>query len=172
LNAVTTDRHPESPRKPWYREPWPWLVMAGPAIVVVAGVATAIIAFSGADGLVADDYYKQGLGINRDIARDQVAQDLDIAGDLRVLPGLVRVTLRARGALPDRVTLRFVHPTRADEDRIVYPARSVAGGDWEAPMKALAPVRWRAIVETAQWRVAARIDTASSEAAALSPGVR
>jgi len=28
--------------KPWYREPWPWLLMAGPATV-----------------LVAEDYYKQ-----------------------------------------------------------------------------------------------------------------
>ena len=46
-----------SPRKPWYREPWPWIIMAGPATVVVAGVATAVIAFRGADGLVADDYY-------------------------------------------------------------------------------------------------------------------
>mgnify|MGYP000916835605 FL=1 len=52
---------PESaPAKPWYREPWPWLLMSGPGLVVIAGVVTAWIAFSGADGLVADDYYKQG----------------------------------------------------------------------------------------------------------------
>ncbi|HRJ64128.1 MAG TPA: FixH family protein, partial [Brevundimonas sp.] len=44
--------------------------MSGPGLVVIAGVVTAWIAFSGADGLVADDYYKQGLGINRTIARD------------------------------------------------------------------------------------------------------
>ena len=50
--------------------------MAGPGLVVVAGIATAVIAFRGADGLVADDYYKQGLGINRQIARDQAARDL------------------------------------------------------------------------------------------------
>ena len=29
---------------PWYREPWPWLLMAGPAAVVVAGLITAWIA--------------------------------------------------------------------------------------------------------------------------------
>ena len=27
--------------QPWYREPWPWILMAGPAIVVVAIFAVA-----------------------------------------------------------------------------------------------------------------------------------
>ena len=53
--------------KPWYREPWPWILMAGPAAVVVAGTVTAYIAFSGADRLVAEDYYKRGVEINRTI---------------------------------------------------------------------------------------------------------
>ena len=41
--------------KPWYREPWPWIVMSGPAIVVVAGIYTAFLAFSTSDTLVAKD---------------------------------------------------------------------------------------------------------------------
>lgn len=146
--------------------------MSGPAIVVVAGIATAIIAFRSADGLVADDYYKQGLAINRDIARDQAAQDLGIAGDVRLLPGLVRVTLRSTSALPDRVTLRFAHPSRASEDRVLHLART-PGGTWDAPMPALPAGHWRAIVETARWRVATLIDTKNAaQAAELSPGVR
>ena len=32
--------------KPWYREPWPWLLMAGPAIVVVACIITIYLAFT------------------------------------------------------------------------------------------------------------------------------
>lgn len=39
---------------PWYRHRWPWLLMAGPAVVVVAGVFTAWLAISRADALVAD----------------------------------------------------------------------------------------------------------------------
>ena len=30
----------------WYRHPWPWLLMAGPAIVVVAGLYTLFLAVS------------------------------------------------------------------------------------------------------------------------------
>jgi hypothetical protein len=54
--------------KPWYREPWPWLLMAGPAAVIVAGVITTWIAFSTFDGLVAEDYYRRGLNINATLA--------------------------------------------------------------------------------------------------------
>ena len=171
MNAVTADPARPAPRKPWYREPWPWLLMSGPAIVVVAGIATAIVAFRGADGLVADDYYKQGLAINREIARDEAARTMGIAGDIRLQAGRARVSLRANAALPDRVTLRLVHPARASEDRVVYLART-ADGLWEAPLPDLTAGRWRAIVETAQWRVAAQVDIHSIEAAALSPGVR
>jgi hypothetical protein len=39
---------------PWYRHRWPWLLMLGPAIVVVAGIATAAIAVATADTLVSD----------------------------------------------------------------------------------------------------------------------
>ena len=168
---MTATRQAEAPRKPWYREPWPWFLMAGPGLVVVAAIATAVIAFRGADGLVADDYYKQGLGINRQLARDQAARDLALAGELRLLPGAVRVTLHATSALPDRITVRFAHHSRASEDRVVHPARN-AQGAWEAPLGDLPAGRWRAIVETAQWRVSAQIDTRTAQAAELSPGVR
>ena len=39
---------------PWYRHRWPWFLMSGPAIVVVAGVITTIIAVRTADPIVAN----------------------------------------------------------------------------------------------------------------------
>ena len=39
---------------PWYREPWPWLLMLGPLIVIIAGVITAYLAVVTSDGLVED----------------------------------------------------------------------------------------------------------------------
>ena len=38
-----------SPRRVWWREPMMWLVVGGPATVVVAALATAVIAIRGAD---------------------------------------------------------------------------------------------------------------------------
>ena len=45
---------PESPAPivPWWRVGMVWLVLAGPAIVVAAGVATAVIAVRNADPVV------------------------------------------------------------------------------------------------------------------------
>lgn len=46
---------PSSPRplpvaaSPWWRERFMWLVLGGPALVVVAGLATAFVASRGAD---------------------------------------------------------------------------------------------------------------------------
>jgi hypothetical protein len=37
------------PRLPWWRVPMVWLVIAGPAVVVLAGIATTVIAVRGAD---------------------------------------------------------------------------------------------------------------------------
>lgn len=45
---------PQAPttEAPWWRHPMVWLVIGGPAIVVVAAVATAVIAIRGADPVV------------------------------------------------------------------------------------------------------------------------
>src|SRR5690606_30434138 len=74
---------PQRASKPWYREPWPWFLIAGPAVVVLAGVITTVLAVRSSDGVVADDYYKQGLGINRTLERDARAQALGIAATVQ-----------------------------------------------------------------------------------------
>ena len=32
------------PPRPWYREPWPWILMAGPAAALVACLVTVYLA--------------------------------------------------------------------------------------------------------------------------------
>ena len=56
--------------QPWYREPWPWILAAGPVAVILAGIVTVWLAIKSNDGLVADDYYKQGLEVNQVIQRE------------------------------------------------------------------------------------------------------
>jgi hypothetical protein len=35
---------------PWYKHLWPWLLMSGPAVVVVASLVSAVIAFRSFEG--------------------------------------------------------------------------------------------------------------------------
>lgn len=61
-SAVKSQEAP--PSLPWWRYGMVWMVIAGPAIVVVAGFITLWIAISRPDPVVDDDYYQRGLNIN------------------------------------------------------------------------------------------------------------
>lgn len=49
--------------QPWYKEPWPWILMAGPAIVMVACIYTIYLAFNHFDEPLIGGAYKRGLQI-------------------------------------------------------------------------------------------------------------
>ncbi|MGC1174712.1 FixH family protein [Polaromonas sp.] len=53
---------------PWWKHGHVWLLIAGPAAVVVAAFATAWIAVSNPDPVVAEDYYRRGVEINKTLA--------------------------------------------------------------------------------------------------------
>lgn len=93
--------------------------MAGPAAVIVAGFFTMALAFRTEDGLVADDYYKQGLAINRVLRRDERARELDLKAVVSFSDARVRVVLRDRKEAAPELRLRLVHPTRGGRDRSV-----------------------------------------------------
>jgi hypothetical protein len=137
---------------PWYREPWPWILMAGPAAVLVAGAATIWIAFSTADGLVADDYYKRGLAINQVLAREDNARRLGVRARIEAGHGRLRVALA--GAAPEAIFAQLAHATRAGLDQRLRLARA-APGVYEAELPPLAAGRWRIVLEDPrrEWRV-------------------
>jgi hypothetical protein len=140
-------------RTPWYRERWPWLLMLGPAIVVVAGFATLWIALRSDDGVVADDYYKRGLAINQTLDRANRGAALVLGGTLDVaVDGNVAATLRARSALPPVVRLRVIHPTRAGLDHAADLVVAV-DGVYRGRLDGLSAGRWMIVVETPEWRL-------------------
>lgn len=136
----------------WYRNRWPWLLMLGPAVVLVAGVITTWIAFASADGLVAEDYYRQGLGINKVLAREEAARALGIAADLEIDSGMLRV--RLRGQAPQALFVHMAHATREGHDQRLRLTPAGAGV-YEAPLPALPAGRWHMVIEDPQatWRI-------------------
>ncbi len=140
---------------PWYREPWPWLLMAGPAIVVVAGFITLALAIRSADGLVADDYYKQGKAINMTLTRDARARELGYRAQL-ALSAEGRVALKFEDATPNLKSLKLTlhHPTRAGFDREILLARAV-DNCYTAAMPPIDASRWSMTLsdEANTWRL-------------------
>src|SRR3954466_14141519 len=141
---------------PWYRQLWPWLLISGPATVLIAGVITMWLAFSTADGLVADDYYKQGLAINKRLAREEVARELGITASVAL--GRDRIHVDVKGAAPEVLFVHLAHATRAGHDmrlRLI----PVSPGAYEADIADLPRGHWRVVIEDARgtWRIAREV---------------
>lgn len=145
------------PRLPWYREPWPWLLMAGPAVVVLAGAVTVWLAIRSADGLVADDYYKQGLAINQVLARVERAQALQLAAEVRISADQLEIGLRsgAEAELPPHVRATLSHATQTAQDRNLL-LQAVGGGVYRAVLDRMPTGRWQIALEdeAKTWRIA------------------
>lgn len=54
-----------TPSSPWWKFGHVWLVISGPAIVVVASFITFYLAAVGQDPVIEEDYYRKGIEINK-----------------------------------------------------------------------------------------------------------
>jgi len=143
---------------PWFRQAWPWFLVSLPATAVIAGFITLWLAVVSDDGLVADDYYKQGLALQQSIVRDHEAARLGLAAKLRFEGGQVMLNLSStETVLPPTVFLRLIHPTRPDMDRAI----SLVGdnGNYTASTDAL-DGRWQVLLEdeSRAWRLTGTIE--------------
>jgi hypothetical protein len=63
-----------SDTKPWWQYGHVWLIISGPAVVIVAGFVTLVIAIRVPDPVLAEDYYRRGLDINKTLAAEKAMQ--------------------------------------------------------------------------------------------------
>jgi hypothetical protein len=59
------DQSRATPPEPWWKFGHVWMVLAGPALVVVAGFVTLYLAVRMPDPVVSEDYYRKGIEINK-----------------------------------------------------------------------------------------------------------
>lgn len=148
--------------KPWYRQFWPWLLISLPLTAVVAGFTTLFIAMDDPDGLVADDYYKAGLAINRTLERQNEARRSGIGarGQLDLATGDVLLSVEGVAGSAGPLTLRLAHATRSTHDQQVE-LRPVPGGPGRFAgqlRERLRPGAWTLFLEPPgeAWRVTGR----------------
>ena len=146
---------------PWYAQRWPWLLMLGPAIVLVAGSVTGWLAYTRQDAMVVDDYYKRGKAINQDLRRDRVASAmrLSFAARYDAKRGMLLGEITSFGkplSAPFHISL--AHSTLPEKD-IKLGAVPDAAGHFEAALPMLDRSRWQVTVEGAKgdWRLASEL---------------
>lgn len=157
---------------PWYRQFWPWFLIALPAATVVAGIATLVIAATGSDDLVVDDYGRIGVLTEEKLARDRRARELGLSAVLHFDPTSGAAQLRLGGGRAAGARLRLVHPTLAARDR-ACTLQPAAGGRTGCRLDGLEAGSWQVVVEGADgdWRLSERIHVGTRPIRAeMSPG--
>jgi hypothetical protein len=151
-----------SDTQPWYRQGWPWMLIALPASAVVGGILTIIIAVQSPNALVVDNYYKEGLAINQSKRRAALAGDMQLRALVRGDKGALHVTLDARRPVTDTtLNLQIIHATRAELDQTLTLERA-ADGAYHAALAELPAGNWYLKLQDQQrsWEIStrARID--------------
>jgi hypothetical protein len=122
---------------------------------------TIKLAVDTSDGLVKDDYYKEGLAIHKDAARFAMAKQLGVQAALQIdrETNTIQVDLNDApvGDLPS-LMLTFFHPTRSQRDHRITLER-IDSGQYRAPGVELEPANWRVSIEPqeATWRITGRM---------------
>lgn len=111
----------------WYKQFWPWFLIFLPMTAVVGSMFTIKLAVTDSDGLVKDDYYKQGLAMNQDLARKKTAEDLGVLaqGTINADAGSLLFALNdAAVGHHNELSLSMIHPTRSDNDMTILLSSS------------------------------------------------
>ena len=113
-------QHNSTTFPPWYRQFWPWFLIALPATAVVGGLFTVWIAFQQDTGLVKDNYYREGLNINAELEKQSIANAANITARLQFLDEDSKILLLLQGdtSLPEQLQLLLTAPANPDKDRI------------------------------------------------------
>ena len=144
----------------WYKEPWMFLVIGGPLLVVIAGFITLYLAIHNSDKVVAQDYYKQGLNINKTIEQDEKASALHMQGTAKFSPmgNKLSFTLSGNEHLPDtlQMTVSTNYHAREFETQQKISLTRVGTSQYEGALNSAIPASidvWHVKVETGEWRL-------------------
>lgn len=124
--------------RPWYRHAFVWLILAILAWSVVAGLTLVYVAYSNADDVVSDTWYRDGRGINRDMAAERMAEALAIRAMVR-RDGDAQARLQWQSDTemmpPESLELVLRHPTIAARDvTLTFHHQGQGGYEAEQPL--------------------------------------
>jgi hypothetical protein len=160
--------------KPWYSFPLVWMMIFIPFSAVIMGVVMIWLAVDTNDGLVVDDYYKQGLEINRLISRDKKAAELELKAtvDFDNSAKLIKLQFK-KGQLvsyPDKLQLNLQHATRANSDIAVVLDHGIDDQYIGRVNKTLTEGIWYFVLLDQDWKLTARTRIGMKNTIELSSG--
>lgn len=102
---------------PWFKQFWPWFILSPLLIVICAGFWMLYIAIVTNDGVIVDNFYKDGLGIEVRTEQDSLARELGLKADLKWAGDDLSLTLSGViTGYPNQLSLLIVFPTKSSRD--------------------------------------------------------
>lgn len=141
---------------PWYRQFWPWFLIALPATAVIASIYTVYLAVQNEPTLVEKNYYQEGLSINERIRQDKKAAEFQLQANLLFSEADSKVNLYLTGNYPitDAVILAISAPGDENLDR-TYELKAVSDSLFSRTLQELPEGRFYISVEpqNRDWRL-------------------
>lgn len=73
--SETDQTKPDMDTGPWWREPWPWILMAGPAAAIIGCIITITLAVQNfSDQAIDDGGVKRGLVVTKQVEQPASAK--------------------------------------------------------------------------------------------------
>ncbi len=145
--------------KPWYKQLWPWVLIAIPLLTAIKAVHTVVLMQRNSPDLVVDDYYKAGRAINMQLAKYREAELRNLQAHILIAGNRAVVRFTANTVLEDDLHLDFYHPTIAEHDFALDAQRS---GEllYVATLPLTPTGKWQLVVSdaTKDWKLRASLD--------------
>lgn len=158
--------------RPWYREPWPWVLIAIPGVTILWSIFLILFSFEQHVSMVEDDYYDKGMGINRELSRDIKAADLGLSArisftDKERLDILLKSPKQRNW---ERLEVGLSHATLGGHDQTTI-AKRVGEGRYRARIQPLTDARWYIDIRNPDhdWRLRGPVEIPLEEPLTLEP---
>ena len=157
-------------KKPWYKEPMVWMVIAIPASSVIYGIFFLTVSITSFDGMVVDDYYKAGKQINRVLRRDKAALSHGLTAQVSVNAGQVTVSVASNNTYspPPALEINFIYSTRAGQDKTIY-VDQIHPGIYKGSVPELETGRWNVQISSDDWRLMGSIRAPDESTVMIKP---
>lgn len=147
---------------PWYKQFWPWFVIAIPVSSMIVGVIQISFALNSPNDMVVDNYYKEGLGINKVIGKRNLATELNISASIVVDNTTGEVILTTKNAQEQILTLNFYNSAISDKDFNIKLSR-IADNQYRGSLDKSISGIWNLYLESAVgWQISARLNLTDS----------